>query len=71
MDFPEGQTGRNPEDYLIKRREAQSKLIQTTQDYLRQHQRKRTMDGGRWTENGGRRTVDGGPGNWLRPFKHP
>ena len=29
MDFPEGQTGRNPEDCLIKLREAQSISIQT------------------------------------------
>ena len=46
MDLPEGQTGRNPEDYLIKLRESQYFLIHTTQDYLRKHQRKRAVDGG-------------------------
>ena len=45
MDLPEGQTGRNPEDCLIKLRESQSILIQTTQDYLRKHQTKRAVDG--------------------------
>jgi hypothetical protein len=46
MDLPEGTTGRNPEDYLLKLREAQSILVQTTQDCLRKHQRKRSVDGG-------------------------
>ena len=46
MDLPEGTTGRNPEDYLLKLREAQPILVQTTQDYLRKHQRKRFVDGG-------------------------
>ena len=46
MDLPEGTTGRNPEDYLLKLREAQSILVQTTQDYLKKHQRKRSVDGG-------------------------
>ena len=46
MDLQEGTTGRNPEDYLLKLREAQSILVQTTQDYLRKHQRKRSVDGG-------------------------
>ena len=45
MDLQEGTTGRNPEDYLLKLREAQSILVQTTQDYLRKHQRKRSVDG--------------------------
>ena len=44
MHFPEGTTGRNPEDYLLKLREAQSILVQTTQDYLRK-QRKRSAYG--------------------------
>ena len=39
MNLPEGTTGRNPEDYLLKRREAQPILVQTTQDYLMKHQR--------------------------------
>jgi len=43
-DLPEGTTGRNPKDYLLKLREAQSILFQTTQDYLRKHQRKRSVD---------------------------
>ena len=34
MDLPEGTTGRNPEDYLLKLREAQAILVQVTQDYL-------------------------------------
>ena len=45
MNFPEGQTPRTPEDYLVKLREGQSILIQTTQDYLKKHQRKRAVDG--------------------------
>jgi hypothetical protein len=40
MDLPEGTTGRNPEDYLVKLREAQAILVQVTQDYLSKHQRK-------------------------------
>ena len=44
--WPEGTTGRNPEDYLFKLREAQSILVQVTQDYLQRHQRKRSVDGG-------------------------
>ena len=47
MDPPEGTTARNPEDYLVKLREAQSILIQTTQDYIIKNQRKRGVDGGR------------------------
>ena len=47
MDLPEGTTGRNPEDYLVKLREAQSILVQTTQDYLKKNQRKRGVDGER------------------------
>jgi hypothetical protein len=46
MDLPEGTTGRNSEDYLVKLREAQSILIQVTQGYLQRHQRKRSVDGG-------------------------
>ena len=46
MDLPEGTTGRNPEDCLLKLREAQSILVQVTQDYLKRHQRKRSVDGG-------------------------
>ena len=45
-DLPEGTIGRNPEDYLLKLREAQSILVQTTQDYLKNHQRKRSVNGG-------------------------
>ena len=47
MDLPEGTTARNPEDYLVKLREAQSILVQMTQDYLKENQRKRGVDGGR------------------------
>ena len=46
MDLQEGTTGRNPEDYLLKLREAQSIFVQTTQDYLRKHKRKISVDGG-------------------------
>jgi len=46
MHLQEGTTGRNPEDYLLKLREAQSILVQVTQDYLKKHQRKRSVDGG-------------------------
>ena len=46
MDLSEGTTGRNVEDFLLKLREAQSVLAQATQDYLRKHQRKRSVDGG-------------------------
>ena len=46
MDWPEGTTGRNPEDYMFKLREAQSILVQVTQDYLQRHQRKRSVGGG-------------------------
>ena len=46
MDLPEGTTGRNPKDYLLKLREAQFILVQTTQDYLRKHRRKISVDGG-------------------------
>ena len=35
MDLPEGTTARNPEDYLVKLRDAQSILAQATQDYLK------------------------------------
>jgi hypothetical protein len=47
MDLPAGTTAQNPEDYLVKLREAQSILVQATQDYLKKHQRKRGVDGGR------------------------
>ena len=47
MDLPEGTTARNPEDYLVKLRNARSTLVQVTQDYLRNNQRKRGVDGGR------------------------
>jgi len=50
MDLPEGTTAQNPEDYLIKLREAQSILIQATQEYLKKNQRKRGVDGGRKEE---------------------
>ena len=50
MDLPEGHTGRNPENYLIKFREAQLIFTQATQDCLKNHQRKRAV-------------VDGGPKN--------
>ena len=40
MDLPEGTTGRNPEDYLVKLREVQSILVQTTQDYLQKASKK-------------------------------
>ena len=46
MDLPEGTTGRNSEYFLVKLREAQSILVQVTQDYLQRHQRKRSVDGG-------------------------
>ena len=46
MDLTEGTTGRNPEDYLFKLREAQFILVQVTEDYLQRHQRKRSVDGG-------------------------
>jgi len=35
MDLPEGTTARNPEDYIVKLRDAQSILVQTTQEYLK------------------------------------
>ena len=41
MDLPAGTTAQNPEDYLVKLWEAQSILVQTTQDYLKKNQRKR------------------------------
>ena len=41
LNLPEGYAGRNDEDYLIKLHEAQSILIQATQDYLKKHKRKR------------------------------
>ena len=47
MDLPEGTTARNPEDYLVKLRDAQLILVQATQDYLKKNQRKRGVDGGR------------------------
>ena len=47
MDLPEGTTARNPEDYLVKLRQAQSILVQTTQDYLKMNQRKIGVDGDR------------------------
>ena len=50
MDLPEGTTAQNPEDYLVKLREAQSILVQTTQEYLKKNQRKRGVDGGRKDE---------------------
>jgi len=34
MDLREGTTAQNPEDYLVKLRDAQSILIQETQSYL-------------------------------------
>ena len=43
MDLPEGTTDRNPEDYLLKHREAQFISVQV---YLRKHQRKKSVDGG-------------------------
>ena len=46
MDLPEGITARNPEDYLVKLRDAQSILVQATQEYLKKNQRKRGVDGG-------------------------
>ena len=39
MDLPQGTTVQNPEDYLVKLREAPSILVQTTQDYLKKNQR--------------------------------
>jgi len=45
IDSPKGTIGRNPEGYLVKLREVQSILVQTTQDYLIKHQRKRSVDG--------------------------
>jgi hypothetical protein len=50
MDLPEGTTAQNPEDNLVKLREAQSILVQTTQEYLKKNQRKRGVDGGRKEE---------------------
>ena len=50
MDLPEGTTAQNPEDYLVKLREAQSILIQATQEYLKKNQRKRGVDGGQKEE---------------------
>jgi len=47
MYLPEGTTAQNPEDYFVKLREAQSILVQATQDYLEKNQRKRGVDGGR------------------------
>ena len=47
MDLPEGTTARNPEDSLVKLRDAKSILFQVTQDYLKKNQRKRGVDGGR------------------------
>ena len=38
MDLPEGTTARNPEDYLVKLRNAQSILVQNTQDYQKKNQ---------------------------------
>ena len=49
MDIPEGTTAQNPEDYLVKLREAQLILVQATQEYLK-NQRKRGVDGGRKDE---------------------
>jgi len=40
MDFPEGTTGKNPEDCLVKRREAILILVQTTQDYQKSNMEK-------------------------------
>ena len=40
-----GFAGRNPEDYLLKLREAQSILVQVTQDYLKRNQRKKIRGG--------------------------
>ena len=40
MDIPEGTTARNPEDYLVTLRDAQSILAQATQAYLKKNQRK-------------------------------
>ena len=50
MDLPEGTTAQNPDDYLVKLREAQSILDQATQEYLKKNQRKRGVDGGRKEE---------------------
>ena len=47
MDLPEGTTTQNPEDNLVKLREAKSTLVQTTQDYLKKNQIKRGIDGDR------------------------
>ena len=46
MNLAERSTDRNPEDYVVKLRKAQSILVQTTQDYLGKHQRKISVDGG-------------------------
>ena len=46
MDLPEGTTARNPKDYVVKLYDAQSILVQATEDYLKRNQRKRGADGG-------------------------
>ena len=44
MDLPRT-TARNPEDYVVKLRDARSILVQATRYYLTKNQRKRGVDG--------------------------
>ena len=48
MDLPEGTTGRNSEDYLVKLREAQSILVQATQASKKESKKER---GGWWPKS--------------------